>query len=74
MDAVMNEASSQTQYTTNHLIEALVEANACNATERNRHIFRQALHALVMLAKAEKLLEIKRDTATALGIKFDSQA
>ncbi|MEN3295394.1 MAG: hypothetical protein V7642_4647 [Burkholderiales bacterium] len=54
--------------TSEELVDALTEANASNANELHQHVFREALRALVRLAKAEKLLEIKRDIALSIGL------
>jgi len=54
--------------TTEAMIEALTEANTSDANDLHRHVFREALRALVRLAKAEKLLEMKRDIALSIGL------
>jgi len=50
------------------MVEALTRANISSGDPLQQQMFREALRALVRLAKAEKLWEIKRDTALALGI------
>lgn len=65
------QTPAQKLYATEDIIEALTQANMGHAPAQHRHIFREALRALVMLAKAEKLFEIKRDTALALGVQYN---
>ena len=54
--------------TTEEMVEALTEANTSDANKLHQHVFREALRALVRLAKAEKLLEMKRDIALSIGL------
>lgn len=54
--------------TTEEMVQALTEANTSGASALHRQVFREALRALVRLAKAEKLLEIKRDVALSIGL------
>jgi hypothetical protein len=54
---------------TEDMVEALTQVNFPTASERHRQVFREALRALVNLAKAEKMLEMKMDSASALGIR-----
>jgi hypothetical protein len=54
--------------TTEEMVQALTEANTSDANALHRHVFREALWALVRLSKAEKLLEIKRDVARSIGL------
>lgn len=53
---------------TDTVVEELVAA-ACGDQHdaRTRHIFTQALHGLVRLAKSEQLLAMRRDAEKALG-------
>jgi hypothetical protein len=53
---------------TDEMVEVLTKVNTSNANAFHRHVFREALQALVRLAKAEKLLEIKRDIALSIGL------
>ncbi|MEN3291504.1 MAG: hypothetical protein V7642_757 [Burkholderiales bacterium] len=52
---------------TDDMVEALTHVNSVLDTPECQQAFREALRALVCLAKAEKLLEIKRDAAMALN-------
>lgn len=54
--------------TTEKMVHALTVANTSDANALHQHVFREALRALVRLAKAEKLLEIKRDVALSIGL------
>lgn len=54
--------------TTEEMVQALTDANTSGANALHRHVFREALRALVRLAKAEKLLEMKRDVALSIGM------
>ncbi len=54
--------------TAEDMVQALTDANTAGANALHRHVFREALRALVRLAKAEKLLEMKRDVALAIGL------
>lgn len=54
--------------TTEQMVQALTDANTSGANALHRHVFREALRALVRLAKAEKLLEMKRDVALSIGL------
>lgn len=48
------------------LIEQLTHATyGSQGSEREKHVFREALHALVRLAKAEQMLELKKDVRKA---------
>jgi|GEM_PF-1859979 len=48
------------------LIEQLIHATyGEDGSEREMHILREALHALVRLAKAEQMLELKKDVRKA---------
>jgi hypothetical protein len=42
------------------LTDALMGVNGLNSSERNRHIYRESLLALIRLAKAEQLLEMQK--------------
>ena len=55
--------------TTKNMIEELTIA-MCGAMPNLRecHVFSQALHALVRLAKSEQVLEIKQDVQRATGL------
>lgn len=51
------------------MIEALTVAlYGAFSTRREQHVFSQALHGLVRLAKTEQILEIKRDADRAAGV------
>ncbi|MES2257361.1 MAG: hypothetical protein V4724_02525 [Pseudomonadota bacterium] len=53
---------------TEHVIEELIAVTCvCHAGERERHVFAQALHGLVRLAKAEQLVEMRLDTERVGG-------
>ena len=54
--------------TTEKMVQALTAANTSDVNALHQHVFREALRALVRLAKAEKLLEIKRDVALSIGL------
>lgn len=54
--------------TTNELIEALIKATSTVDSPLHEYVYREALLGLVRLAKAEKLLEIKRDIALSIGL------
>jgi len=48
------------------LIEQLIQATyGDQGSGREKHVFREALHALVRLAKAEQMLELKKDVRKA---------
>lgn len=49
------------------VIEALTEANCVGYRIQDRIIFAEALHALVRLAKAEQLLQMRKDVAASVG-------
>jgi len=56
------------QRSTEAVISELMEATyGGHDSARERHVFRQALHGLVRLAKSEQLLDIRRDTERAAG-------
>jgi hypothetical protein len=50
-----------TMYTIEEIIETLVESMCADATERDKHAFREALRGLVRFAQAEQVLSIQRD-------------
>jgi len=53
---------------TETVISELTEATLGKEVDaRDRHVFRQALHGLVRLAKSEQLLDMRRDTDLATG-------
>lgn len=54
--------------TSEDMVEALTLANTMSGNLHHQQVLREALHALVRLAKAEKLWEIKRDCARAAGL------
>jgi hypothetical protein len=54
--------------TTDEMVDALTRANTSGENPLHQHVFREALRALVRLAKSEKLWEIKYDTALAVGL------
>jgi hypothetical protein len=54
--------------TTDEMVDALTEANTSSENALHRHVFREALRALVRLAKTEKLFEMKRDVALSIGL------
>lgn len=56
--------------TTEKMVHALTVANTSDMNALHQHVFREALRALVRLAKAEKLLEIKRDVALSIGLDY----
>lgn len=51
----------------NRLTEAVLGADALNASEQYKAAYRASLQALVRLAKAEQLLEMQRDFNTLTG-------
>jgi hypothetical protein len=55
------------QLPTEMIIDQMVESATRNGTDRDKHIFREMLRALVRQAKAEKLFEIRMDVAKAVG-------
>lgn len=55
--------------TSAEMVDALTRANTRPEDQLHQHVFREALRALVRLAKAEKLLEIKRDVALSVGLQ-----
>lgn len=59
--------------TTQDLVEALTNTFCADPVDiRQRHIFEQSLHALVRLAKAEQMVEIKasvKKLTTPVAIK-----
>jgi hypothetical protein len=71
--AAMEKTRRQAGNITDDLIEAMTQTHMGHASARHRHVFREALRGLVRMAKAEKLRELKRDTALALGNKRDDQ-
>ena len=55
--------------TTKKMIEELIAAMYGTAPNlRECHVFSQALHGLVRLAKSEQVLEIKQDVQRATGL------
>lgn len=46
------------------VIETMVAAMGPEATERDRHLYREALLALVRLARAEQLVSLQQDFRT----------
>lgn len=71
MNDQMQQASTKI-VTAADMVDALTQANVSSGDPLQQQMFREALRALVRLAKAEKLWEIKRDTALALGIDPDA--
>jgi hypothetical protein len=61
-------SEGQQMITTEQMVNALTKANTTGANPLHQHVFREALRALVRLAKAEKLLEMKRDIALSVGL------
>lgn len=54
--------------TTQSVIEEMLTATyGAHADERKQYLFLQALHGLVRLAKAERMLEIQRSVELASG-------
>lgn len=52
----------ETKYDTEHLIEQLMIATyGGNVSVREQHAFKEALRGLVRLAKAEQMLEMRKD-------------
>jgi hypothetical protein len=56
-------------HTTDDVIELLTKAVMGQASDAHRQMYVDALRALVRLAKQEKLYEIKRDVAQAIGMR-----
>lgn len=56
-------------HTTEDVIRILTQAVMSNASDTHRQVYVDALRSLVRLAKQEKLYEIKRDVALAVGMK-----
>ena len=56
-------------YSSNEVIEALTEYTMAGRGARNRHVFRETLHALVRLAQCEKRIEMRRDVRKAIGME-----
>lgn len=60
------------QRRTETVITELTEATyGKEDSARTRHVFSQALHGLVRLAKSEQLLDMRRDTERAAGSGAD---
>ena len=59
-----------TLLTSSDMIEALTRANSRPGDVLQQYLLREALRALVRLAKAEKLLELKRDVALSVGLRL----
>jgi hypothetical protein len=60
------EAAMNSKIGTQNMIEQLVCATCGNQSSlKDKHVFKEALHALVRLAKAEKMLELKQDVKKA---------
>lgn len=53
---------------TETIIDDLVNATFSDRTARERFLFRQSLHNLVRLAKAEQLLDIRASVTTLTGV------
>jgi len=52
--------------TSEDIVETLVAAVCSKATEREKHLFREALHALIGLARTEQMLQMQKDFERAL--------
>ncbi|HEY8608173.1 MAG TPA: hypothetical protein VIM12_13745 [Noviherbaspirillum sp.] len=48
--------------TSDEIVEALTLANTSQDNPQNRHMFREALRALVRLSKAEKIRDLQQAT------------
>jgi hypothetical protein len=60
---------------TNQTIEAFVEASErVDSDPRHRHVLRESLRSLVRQAKAEQLLEVRRNAARASGFTIREYA
>ena len=70
----MNNQHPHAASMTELLIDAITQAHMGQASEREREIFALTLQELVKLAKTEKILEMKSDTMTAMGIKDEAKA
>jgi hypothetical protein len=58
---------------TEMLIKALTRAHMGHADPWEQSVYRETLRELVVLAKTEKMLEVKLDTLAAMGIKDDAR-
>jgi hypothetical protein len=57
-----------TQYSTDTVIEEMVAgAYGDTVSERQKHLYREALRALVRLAKAEQMRDVRRDVIKLRG-------
>jgi hypothetical protein len=56
---------------TDLVIDALTKANMRHASTEQQRSFALSLRELVRMAKVEKTIEIKLDTATALGVRAE---
>jgi hypothetical protein len=57
-----------TQYSTDTVIEEMVAAAYGNTvSERQKHLYREALHALVRLAKAEQMRDMRCNVRKLTG-------
>lgn len=57
-----------TQYSTDSMIEEMVAAlDEDRVSARQKHLYRESLRALVRLAKAEQLREMRADLRKATG-------
>jgi len=57
----------RTRATDNVIEEIISQADGHEPDARKRHVFRQTLYGLVRLARAEQLLDMRRDAALAAG-------
>jgi hypothetical protein len=67
------ETPTKSTFTTEQFIEALVKANTVGWPESGRHAFKTALIMLCKLAQAEQMLEMRQDTARAIGLDPNSR-
>jgi hypothetical protein len=52
--------------TSEDIVEMLVATVCSKATEREKHLFREALYALIGLARTEQIVHARNDFQTAL--------
>lgn len=62
----------KTNQHTDEIIEKMTSAHCgAQASQRERHLYREALRSLVRLAKAEQMLEMKSDVQLLMAAPAD---
>jgi hypothetical protein len=56
------------------VIEAITQTSMGHASTQEQLIFGETLRELVRLAKTEKIIEIKLDVMTAMGVRDEAKA